>query len=72
MERATTPNATGDEVIDWRRKQMLRAGFLPTLAAEIAEDSRVDLRALIALVENHCPPELAVRILAPLETENAA
>ena len=71
MQTTTRPDAA-DEVVDWRRKQLLAAGFSPSLAAQLADDSRVDLHALIALVENHCPPELAVRILAPLETEGAA
>jgi hypothetical protein len=33
---------------------------------------RYDLHALIDLVERGCPPELAVRILTPLEEETAA
>ena len=71
MQTTTRPDAA-DEVVDWRHKQLLDAGFSPSLAAQIADDSRVDLHALIALVENDCPPELAGRILAPLETESAA
>ena len=42
------------------------------LAARLAEDARYDLHALIELVERGCAPELAVRILAPLEDESAA
>ena len=37
------------------------------LAHSLAHDPRYDLHALIELVEVGCPPELAVRILAPLE-----
>jgi hypothetical protein len=47
-------------------------GFSFALAAEIAGDSHFDLHALIELVENRCPPDLAVRILAPLERQSAA
>jgi hypothetical protein len=36
------------------------------------EDARYDLHALIELVERGCEPELAVRILSPLESEDAA
>jgi hypothetical protein len=32
----------------------------------------MDLHALIELIERGCPPELAARILAPLETERPA
>ena len=35
-------------------------------------DTRYDLHALIELVERGCPPELAVRILAPLDEGDAA
>jgi hypothetical protein len=55
------------EVLFWRRKQLVAAGFQPTLAAEVADDPSYDLHALIELAERGCPPELAARILAPLE-----
>jgi hypothetical protein len=58
---------TRDEVRGWRREQLLQAGFAPSLAARLAADARFDLHALIELVERGCAPELAVRILAPLE-----
>lgn len=51
----------------WRREQLLRSGFEPHLAAEVAGDPRWDLHALIELVERGCPPGLAARILAPLD-----
>ena len=56
-------------LICWRRRQLRVSGFPPALAAEIARDSRFDLHALIELTERGCPPELAVRILAPLRDE---
>jgi hypothetical protein len=37
------------------------------LAARLAGDACYDLHALIELTERGCTPELAVRILAPLE-----
>ena len=55
------------EVLFWRRKQLVAAGFPPALAAEVADDPSYDLHALIELAERGCPPELAVRILAPME-----
>ena len=45
----------------------MRDGFPPLLARRVAYDERFDLHALIELVERGCAPELAVRILAPLE-----
>jgi hypothetical protein len=62
-----TRDRTKDDVRGWRREQLLRAGFPPTLAGRVAVEPRFDLHALIELVERGCPPELAVRILAPLE-----
>ena len=56
-----------DDVLRWRRDQLVAAGFEPALALEFAQDRRYDLHALIELVERGCAPRLAVRILAPLE-----
>jgi hypothetical protein len=52
---------------DWRRGQLVAAGFPRGLAARLARDPRYDLHALVELAERGCPPELAVRILAPLD-----
>lgn len=54
-------------IVRWRRERLLAAGFAPDLAARLAADSEVDLHAMLALIDRGCPPELAVRILAPLE-----
>jgi hypothetical protein len=56
----------------WRREQLVQSGFPARLAARLAGDARVDLHALIDLAERGCPPELAVRILAPLDAERPA
>jgi hypothetical protein len=53
--------------IIWRRRQLEQAGFSPLLAAYVSRDSRYDLHRLLELLEHGCSPELAVRILAPLE-----
>ena len=55
------------ELNDWRRDQLRRAGFDRDLADRIAAERTTDLHALIELVERGCPPELAARILAPLD-----
>jgi hypothetical protein len=62
----------GDEVVRWRREQLLDSSFSFPIAARLAEDPRYDLHALIELVERGCPPELAARIVSPLEDEVAA
>jgi hypothetical protein len=59
-------------VTSWRRDRLVEAGFELPLASELARDGRYDLHALIELVENGCPPELALRILAPLQKGTAA
>jgi hypothetical protein len=55
-----------EDLAGWRRRQLEGSGFEPRLALILAA-SRVDLHALIGLVEYGCPPHLAARILAPLE-----
>ena len=59
-------------VTSWRRDRLVEAGFALPLASRLACDLRYDLHALIGLVEQGCPPELALRILAPMEKETAA
>jgi hypothetical protein len=62
----------GTDVMEWRRDQLAHTGFPLPLAVRLAEDTRYDLHALIELVERGCPPELAIRILAPLDERPAA
>jgi hypothetical protein len=52
--------------LPWRRTRPPRAGFDAALAAEVAADLRYDLHAILDLTRRGCPPELAVRIVAPL------
>ncbi len=60
------------DVIRWRREQLAESGFPLQLAARLARDPRYDLHALIELTERGCAPEIAVRILAPVDLEPAA
>jgi hypothetical protein len=55
------------QVVSWRRHRLLDAGFGADLADELAWDARVDLHALLQLVERGCPPALAARILSPAD-----
>jgi hypothetical protein len=56
-------------VVAWRRRRLIDAGFARPLAAALARDPRRDLHVLIELVERGCTPELAARILAPLDDD---
>ena len=63
--------AAAPDVVAWRRRQLIEAGFQPGLAACVAGDPQFDVHALIELAERGCPPALAARILAPLEESGA-
>lgn len=68
------PHRTGGPPLDvrsWRRLRLLEAGFPAVLAEAVASDPRFDLHALLQLVDRGCPPDLAVRILSPLEGDVA-
>jgi len=60
-----------DEVTRWRRRRLVESGFPSSVAAEVARDAQYDLHTLIELVERGCPPDLALRILAPVEEDAA-
>ena len=62
-----SPRAQGVALGEWRRRRLAAAGFDPGLAAELADDPAVDLHELLVLLDRGCPPEVAARILAPLE-----
>jgi hypothetical protein len=72
MQTKTTAVQALEQVVRWRCEQLVGSGFAPGLAARVAEKTDYDLDALIELVERGCPPELAVRILAPVEEKSAA
>jgi hypothetical protein len=72
MQTKTTAVQALEQVVRWRREQLVGSGFAPALAARVGENIDYDLHALIGLVERGCPPELAARILAPVEEESAA
>ncbi len=60
------------EVVNWRRLELIDCGFPRSLAARVAQDERYDLHQLVELVEQGCSPALAVRILSPAEDHDAA
>lgn len=58
-----------DEAIAWRHRNLVEAGFDEQMAGIIAVEPGLDMHALLQLIDRGCPPELAVRILAPLRGE---
>jgi hypothetical protein len=57
------------DVEAWRLRRLLDAGFPLLLARELAATPGIDLHALLGLLDRGCPPELAARILAPIDGE---
>jgi hypothetical protein len=57
------------DVFAWRIECLRSAGFSRATAEQIAVDPRFDLHALLELVDRGCGPDLAARILAPLESQ---
>jgi hypothetical protein len=53
--------------IQWRANRLRAAGFPPELADRLALHERIDVHELLELVDCGCPPDLAARILAPLD-----
>ena len=47
----------------WRTGELLRAGYDPAAASELALRLDVDLHEAIDLVLRGCPPDLALQIL---------
>ena len=72
MRVATENDARTAEVVRWRRDQLTGAGFSLGLALRLGADEHWDIHALIELVERGCRPDVAARILAPLEGKPGA
>jgi hypothetical protein len=52
-----------DRVERWRADELMRAGFDPATAVELAARFDVDLHRATELLDRGCSTELAVRIL---------
>ena len=66
MRPAHTAQAN-DAVGAWRRRRLMIAGFDARLAQQLAGDDAIDLHELLVLCDRGCPPELAARIVAPID-----
>jgi len=69
VDKTAQGRAGATQLARWRYTRLRRAGFDAELAEAFSSECALDLHALIELVERGCPPELAARILAPLDDE---
>jgi hypothetical protein len=72
LRRQLDRQAPRPEVVAWRRSRLRESGVGGRLAERLASDARCDLHAVLELLDRGCPPELAARILAPLDDEGGA
>ena len=52
-----------ERVERWRTDELIRAGYDPDSAAQLASRHDVDIRRAQAMLEQGCPPGLALQIL---------
>ena len=52
-----------DKIARWRAEELERAGYGTRAAGRLAARHDIDLHRAIGLLEQGCPPELAVKIL---------
>lgn len=64
------PSIRDAEVVAWRRAQLIAAGFDLGISDRLARECGFDLHELVDLVGAGCTPDLAARILAPLDDES--
>ena len=71
MEPFTSPDLRShvdpSTLVERRRRRLVAGGFPNALARQLARDCAIDLHALLDLVDRGCPPQVAARILAPLD-----
>jgi hypothetical protein len=70
-QKVVRPRRTGERYVAWRAICLRNAGFEPSEASRVACNTDFDLHALLELIDGGCRPDLAVRILAPLDWEPA-
>jgi hypothetical protein len=52
-----------DQVEHWRAQELVRAGYSPDAAGQLAARHDIDLHFAVDLVERGCPADVALRIL---------
>jgi hypothetical protein len=66
------PRTTSFDVVGWRERRLRQAGFEAARASELAREGRIDFHSLLGLIDRGCPPDLAERIVAPLDGEGGS
>lgn len=56
-------NTELEKIERWRAEELVRAGFGPRAAGRLATRHDVDLHRAVGLLEQGCPPQLALKIL---------
>jgi hypothetical protein len=51
----------------WLERRLRRSGFESAKASRLVTERRLDFHALLELIDRGCPPDLAERIVAPLD-----
>jgi hypothetical protein len=59
-------------VLHWRSEVLLQVGCDAVLARDLAADGDIDLHDFLNLIDRGCSPQLAARILAPLDQDLTA
>ena len=52
-----------ERVERWRAEELIRAGYDPDSAAKLSTRLDIDIRLAAQMLEQGCPPELALQIL---------
>jgi hypothetical protein len=58
-----TIETESERVIRWRACELMKAGYDPQAAVELAGHPEIDLHLALELVDCGCSPELAAQIL---------
>jgi len=62
--------STGERAVAaWRTERLIAAGFSESEARFLVSGGGVDLHAVLDLIDRGCPPWLAARITAPIDSE---
>ena len=52
-----------DKVMEWRQRELERAGYDPTDALRLASDRSIDVYFAVELIRRGCPHATALRII---------
>ena len=58
-----TRNTEAEQILNWRRDELVRAGYEASAAEFLSELRHVDLHVAVGLLGRGCPPDTALEIL---------